>query len=74
MITEVRVGRNCKGDVDLGIRDMETFKSRLLGEVRREFFQEGQTFYFYKKYSEPLVKNMTPDLFVVPKPESENIN
>lgn len=74
MITEVRVGRNCKGDVDLGIRDMETFKSRLLGEVRREFFQEGQTFYFYKKYGEPLVKNMTPDSFVIPKPESENIN
>lgn len=74
MITEVRVGRNCKGDVDLGIHDMETFKSRLLGEVRREFFQEGQTFYFYKKYSEPLVKNMITESFVLPKPESENIN
>lgn len=74
MITKVRVGRNCKGDVDLGIHDMETFKSRLFGEVRREFFQEGQTFFFYKKYGESLVKNMTPDMFVVPKPDSENIN
>ena len=33
-ITKVRVGRNCDGSVDLGITDMETFKARLLGEVR----------------------------------------
>lgn len=43
-ITKVRVGRNCDGSVDLGITDMETFKARLLGEVRREFFSRGQTF------------------------------
>lgn len=47
-LKEVRVGRNCLGDVDLGIVDMETFKARLLGEVRREFFQEGQTFFITK--------------------------
>lgn len=74
MITNVRVGRNCKGDVDLGIHDMQTFKSRLLSEVRREYFQEGQTFFYYKKYGEPLFNGMNPDLFVVSKPDSENIN
>lgn len=70
----VRVGRNCKGDVDLGIVDMETFKARLLGEVRREFFQEGQTFFYYKKYGESLRSGMNPESFVFPKPDSENIN
>lgn len=73
-ITKVRVGRNCKGEVDLGIIDKDTFKQRLLGEVRREFFSEGQTFFYYKKMNEPLVTDMNTDLFVVSKPDSENIN
>ena len=73
-LKDVRVGRNCLGDVDLGIVDMETFKARLLGEVRREFFQEGQTFFYYKKYGENLRKGMIPESFVLPKPDSENIN
>ena len=73
-IKNVRVGRNCKGDVDLGITDMTTFKSRLLGEVRREFFQEGQTFFYYKKYGEKFTTGMNPDSFVFPKPDSENVN
>lgn len=73
-INKVRIGRNCKGDVNLGITDMTTFKSRLLGEVRREFFSEGQTFFYYKKYGEKFTSNMSPDSFVVPKPDSENIN
>ena len=70
----MREGRNCKGDVSLGIVDMETFKVRLLGEVRREFFQEGQTFFYYKKYGESLRSGMKPESFVFPKPDSENIN
>ena len=73
-ITKVRVGRNCDGSVDLGITDMETFKARLLGEVRREFFAEGQTFFYYKKYGEKLIKDMNLDSFVVPTPDSENIH
>lgn len=73
-IQKVRVGRNCDGNVDLGITDMETFKRRLLGEVRREYFQEGQTFFYYKKYGEKLTGNMNPDSFVVPIPDSENVN
>lgn len=73
-IKNVRIGRNCKGDVDLGIKDMDTFKSRLFGEVRREFFSEGQTFFYYKKYGEKFTQNMSPDSFVVPKPDSENVN
>lgn len=73
-LKQVREGRNCKGDVSLGIVDMATFKARLLGEVRREFFQEGQTFFYYKKYGESLRSGMKPESFVFPKPDSENIN
>lgn len=73
-INNVRVGRNCKGDVDLGISDMASFKLRLLAEVSREFFSEGQTFYYYKKYGEKFLAGMAPEAFVVPKPDSENIN
>ena len=70
----MRVGRNCDGNVDLGIKDMETFENRLLGEVRREFFQEGQTFFYYKKYRKKFTDKMNPDSFIVPIPDSENIN
>ena len=49
-LKQVREGRNCKGDVSLGIVDMATFKARLLGEVRREFFQEGQTFFYFNRF------------------------
>ena len=73
-IKNVRVGRNCDGNVDLGIKDMETFENRLLGEVRREFFQEGQTFFYYKKYGKKFTDKMNPDSFIVPIPDSENIN
>ncbi len=75
LITDVRVGRNCDGSADLGITDMATFKKRLLGEVRREYFQEGQTFFYYKKYNEAetLRRGMDAGSFVVPIPESENI-
>lgn len=73
-INEVRVGRNCAGDVDLGISDLPSFKARLLSEVRREYFSEGQTFFYYKKYGEGFSPAMAPESFVVPKPESENVN
>ena len=73
-IRQVRMGRKCDGNKDLGITDMTTFKTRLLSEVCREFFSEGQTFFYYKKYNEPLIKGMDTGAFVVQKPDSENIN
>ncbi|MGN1233603.1 MAG: RagB/SusD family nutrient uptake outer membrane protein [Candidatus Cryptobacteroides sp.] len=69
----VREGRNCR-KINLGIIDMETFKTQLFMEVRKECFSEGQTFYYFKKYNEPLVSGMTPENFVVPTPQSENVN
>ena len=69
----IREGRNCK-TMDLGITDMESFKKQLFMEVRKEYCNEGHTFYYYKKYGELLTKNMKPEDFVIPTPDSENIN
>ena len=51
---------------------MESFKRELFKEVRKEFFSEGQTFFFYKKYNELLFDGMNESTFVIPKPLSEN--
>lgn len=72
-INIVRAGRNC-AIKSLGITDMTSFKRELFIEVRKELFQEGQIFFYYKKYDEPLTKTMTTDLFVVPVPDSEKTN
>ena len=69
----IREGRNCR-KINLGITDMETFKAQLFMEVRKECFSDGQTFYYFKKYDEPLVSGMTPESFVVPTPQTENVN
>lgn len=69
----VRAGRNCKM-MNLGITDMDTFKTQLFMEVRKETFNEGHTFYYYKKYNELLTSKMKPENFVVPTPFTENVN
>ena len=69
----IREGRNCK-KMDLGITDMDSFKKQLFMEVRKEYFNEGHTFYYFKKYNEPITAKMLPESFVIPTPQSENIN
>ena len=69
----VRGGRNCtKGRLEIG--DRASFKTELLKEVQREFASEGQKFFYYKKFNEKCVASMTQGDFVLPLPESENIN
>lgn len=72
-INDVREGRNSVRK-ELGITDMESFKRELFVEVRKEFFQEGQIFFYYKKYNELLTKTMNQESFIIPTPESEKIN
>ncbi len=69
----VREGRNCK-KMDLGLTDMTTFKNQLFTEVRREYCNEGHTFFYFKKYNEPITAKMLPESFVIPTPQSENVN
>lgn len=69
----IREGRNCK-KMDLGIATMDDFKKQLFMEVRKEYFNEGHTFYYFKKYNELLTNKMQPESFVIPTPDSEEIN
>lgn len=69
----IREGRNCK-KMDLGITNMDEFKKQLFMEVRKEYFNEGHTFYYFKKYNELLTAKMHPEAFVIPTPQSENVN
>lgn len=73
MINNVRMGRNCRFE-DFGITDMDSFKEELFKEVRKEFFSEGQTFFYYKKYDVPLRSNLPLSRYIVPMPDSELIN
>lgn len=72
-INNVRKGRKNIG-MSLGVKDMKTFKENLFIEVRKELFQEGQIFFYYKKYDELLTAKMSTDDFILPTPDSENIN
>jgi hypothetical protein len=68
----IRVGRNCTaGGVD--VTDSESFRSALLGEARREFVAEGQTYFYFKKFGETIGWSMQPEHFVFPKPIAENV-
>ena len=69
----VREGRNCK-KMNLGITDMESFKKQLFMEVRKEYCNEGHTFYYFKKYNTLLTTKMIPENFIIPIPQSEKIN
>lgn len=72
-INEVRKGRNCV-PVNFGINNMDAFKKELFIEARKELFQEGQIFFYYKKYNEPLTATMNVSSFILPLPDSEKIN
>lgn len=71
-INTIRVGRNCT-EADLGIIDMETYKTRSLEEFQREFFQEGQIFFQFKKYDVKLTTNMSIESFTLKIPNSQNV-
>lgn len=73
-IDEVRWGRNCeKGK--LYITDMTSFRNTLIKEVRRECIDEGQLFYYYKKFNiKPSYAMSSEKSFILPRPQSEDIN
>lgn len=72
-IDVVRAGRNCaKGS--LKITDMKSFVSNLILEARREYFGEGQLFYYLKKYNTRPSGMSNVKSFVLPRPDSEEVN
>lgn len=72
-LDEVRAARGCtKGR--LQITDYTTFKTELLKEVAREFFSEGQLFFYHKKLDVKFSTRMKDESFYFPLPDNENIN
>ncbi len=72
-LEEVRVVRDCtKGR--LTISGPDDFNRVLLEEARREFMQEGQLYYYFKRLNIKPVASMPDDGFVFPLPDNEMIN
>ena len=74
-IDVVRGERNCQiGPMGLPaqqIRDWNTFKEEMVMEATREFMQEGQAFFYYKRFNILPSSEATEADFVLPKPDSE---
>lgn len=69
----VRIGRGCnKGG--LIVNDITTFHAELSREVFKEFFGEGQRFFYFKKLGLEIQPGMDHKLFIVPIPDSQDIN
>lgn len=77
-IDVVRRARGCQtgslGAMHKKIKDFETFKEEMVKEAARDFMQEGQVFFYYKRFKlRPLAKMTDADM-VFPKPDNENIH
>lgn len=69
----VRAARNCtKGR--LTISSTAEFEEELLKEARREFMQEGQLYYCFKRLNIKPLTSMPDGAFVFPLPDNELIN
>ena len=73
-LDKVREGRNCTKGRLTNVNNYESFRTELLKEVKREYITEGQLFFYHKKLNVKCSNVMTIEDFVLPLPESENIN
>lgn len=71
-----RLSRGLDSSLDNSMTTASNIISRLEKEWRKEFFGEGQMFYFYKKhayeaYTWPTTVAVSLDNYVIPKPKSQ---
>lgn len=60
----VRDGRECtKGRLDDIIKDEKSFRKELIKEAQREFIGEGQVFFYFKKFNQPIYSSMKESEF-----------
>lgn len=74
----VRAARNCQtgnsGQMYQKIKDLASFKTEIVKEAARDFMQEGQVFFYYKRLKLFPKSDMTISDMVLPKPDNELIH
>lgn len=74
-LQEVRIARKVVNPLPQYVYDEKSYQNALIGDAKREFIGEGQLFYMYKKYNIfPSWSMYDASSFVLPIPDSENIN
>jgi len=77
-IDVVRKARSCQtgnlGEMYKKIKDLTTFKEEIVKEALRDFMQEGQAFFYYKRLGLFPKSGMKATDMVLPKPENEDIH
>ncbi|MDR0544062.1 MAG: RagB/SusD family nutrient uptake outer membrane protein [Odoribacteraceae bacterium] len=74
-LIDFRVARVMDGSIDNSLADENDVRSRLEKEYRKEFYGEGQMFYYYKRHNvrpiawPTVVENVA---YTLPKPEQQN--
>ncbi|MHC1780945.1 MAG: RagB/SusD family nutrient uptake outer membrane protein [Bacteroidales bacterium] len=78
LFRDYRIARVLDPSIDGTLTSPTAIKDRLEKEYRKEFYGEGQMFFFYKrlnynKFTWPVVKNITEAVYRLPLPESQSM-
>lgn len=73
-----RISRSMDSSLDNTLTDDTAVRKRLESEYRKDFFGEGQLYYFYKKhnytaYTWPKSVNLPANIYEVPIPKSQSV-
>ena len=76
LFREYRIARVLDASIDGTLTSETAIKDRLEKEYRKEFYGEGQMFFFYKrlnyaKFTWPVAKNVTEAAYKLPVPQSQ---
>lgn len=78
LFRDYRIARVLDPSIDGTLTSATAIRDRLEKEYRKEFYGEGQMFFFYKrlnynKFTWPVVKNITEAVYRLPLPESQSM-
>jgi len=78
LFRDYRISRVLDASIDNTLTTPEAIKDRLEKEYRKEFYGEGQMFFFYKrlgyvKFTWPVVKDIAEAYYTLPIPESQSL-
>lgn len=78
LFRDYRVARGLDGSIDGSLTSHEAIMERLEKEYRKDFYGEGQMFFFYKRLNYdhiawPAAKDLTPEDYKLPIPETQTL-